>query len=78
MIGEHVLRTGRPHFLRDADPGESEAQFSKRRARELEELGYDGPLTIEREIPQDPERQKAEIGQAIELLTSLRGELLNS
>ncbi len=43
----------------------------------LKEIGYDGPLTIEREIPQDPERQKAEIGQAIELLTSLRGELLN-
>ena len=36
----------------------------------------EGPLTIEREIPQDPERQKAEIGQAIELLTSLRSEIL--
>ncbi len=33
-----VLRTGRPHFLRDADPGESELAFSKRRARELDEL----------------------------------------
>lgn len=42
----------------------------------LKEIGYDGPLTIEREIPQDPERQKAEIGQAIELLTRLRGEIL--
>lgn len=42
----------------------------------LKEIGYDGPLTIEREIPQDPERQKAEIGQAIELLTSLRAEIL--
>ena len=42
----------------------------------LKEIGYDGPLTIEREIPQDPERQRAEIGQAIELLTKLRGEIL--
>ena len=34
----------------------------------LREIGYDGPLTIEREIPQDPERQKSEIGGAIETL----------
>ncbi|MEQ9694134.1 aminotransferase class III-fold pyridoxal phosphate-dependent enzyme [Shimia sp. SDUM112013] len=33
-----VLRTGRPHFLRDADPGETEIAFSKRRARELDAL----------------------------------------
>lgn len=46
--------------------------------RTLKEIGYDGALTIEREIPQDPERQKAEIGQAIELLTTLRGEILGS
>lgn len=42
----------------------------------LKEIGYTGPLTIEREIPQDPERQKAEIGQAIELLKGLRSEIL--
>ena len=42
----------------------------------LKEIGYDGPLTIEREIPQDPERQLAEIGQAIELLTNLRAQVL--
>jgi sugar phosphate isomerase/epimerase len=42
----------------------------------LKEIGYEGPLTIEREIPQDPERQKAEIGQAIELLKTLRAEIL--
>ncbi len=42
----------------------------------LLQIGYKGPLTIEREIPQEPERQKAEIGHAIELLTSLRGRLL--
>ena len=33
-----VLRTGRPHFLLDAEPGESEISFSRRRARELDEL----------------------------------------
>ncbi|MEL6466794.1 MAG: aminotransferase class III-fold pyridoxal phosphate-dependent enzyme [Pseudomonadota bacterium] len=33
-----VLRTGRPHYLRDAHPGESEVDFSKRRAAELNAL----------------------------------------
>lgn len=37
----------------------------------LDDIGYNGPLTIEREIPQEPERQKAEIGAALELLRSL-------
>lgn len=41
----------------------------------LERIGYDGPLTIEREIPQEPERQKAEIGRAIELLKRLKAEI---
>ncbi len=38
----------------------------------LDKIGYTGPLTIEREIPQDPERQKSEIGQAIQLLNDLK------
>ena len=42
----------------------------------LKEIGYFGPLTIEREIPQDRERQKAEIQYATELLSQLRSELL--
>lgn len=46
--------------------------------RTLLEIGYRGPLTIEREIPQDPERQRAEIGGAIELLKRLRSEILES
>jgi sugar phosphate isomerase/epimerase len=41
----------------------------------LEEIGYEGPLTIEREIPQDPQRQKAEIGQAVQLLQKLKTKL---
>jgi sugar phosphate isomerase/epimerase len=40
--------------------------------RTLHELGYTGALTIEREIPQEPERQKAEIGQAAKLLSDLK------
>ena len=40
--------------------------------RTLKEIGYSGPLTIEREIPQDPERQKAEIGSAVKLLEELK------
>ena len=27
----------------------------------LQQIGYDGPLTIEREIPHEPERQQAEL-----------------
>jgi sugar phosphate isomerase/epimerase len=42
----------------------------------LREIGYRGPLTIEREIPEEPARQKAEIEHATSLLTSLRDELL--
>lgn len=38
----------------------------------LERIGYTGPLTIEREIPQEPARQKTEIARAIELLERLR------
>lgn len=38
----------------------------------LNKIGYTGPLTIEREIPQEPARQKAEIGRAIELLEQLK------
>ena len=40
--------------------------------RTLDELGYTGPLTIEREIAHDRERQKADIGQAVSLLEELR------
>ena len=43
--------------------------------RTLDEIGYAGPLTIEREIPQDPERQKAEIGHATRLLADIKRKL---
>lgn len=44
--------------------------------RTLRDIGYDGPLTIEREIPQEPERQKAEIAGALELLERIKSEIL--
>jgi sugar phosphate isomerase/epimerase len=43
--------------------------------RTLAAIGYTGPLTIEREIPQDPERQKAEVGHAVRLLEGLKAKL---
>jgi len=43
--------------------------------RTLDAIGYTGPLTIEREIPQEPERQKAEIGRAIALLNELKAKI---
>ena len=41
----------------------------------LKEIGYDGPLTIEREIAEEPARQKAEIGGALDLLRSIKAEI---
>ncbi len=46
--------------------------------RTLHEIGYTGPLTIEREIPQDRDRQKADIGHAVQLLTQLRAKILGT
>ncbi len=43
--------------------------------RTLDELGYEGPLTIEREIPQEPQRQKEEIGNGIRLLNELKAKI---
>lgn len=43
--------------------------------RTLQTIGYRGPLTIEREIPQEPQRQKEEIGHAVNLLTDLKKKL---
>lgn len=42
----------------------------------LKEIGYEGPLTIEREIPQDPQRQKAEVGAGVKLLNDLKASFL--
>jgi sugar phosphate isomerase/epimerase len=37
----------------------------------LHEIGYNGALTIEREIPEQPEKQKEEINSAIKLINSI-------
>jgi sugar phosphate isomerase/epimerase len=58
---------------REVPLGEGDVDFAAFLAT-LERIGYDGPLTIEREIPQEPERQKAEIGRAIDLLERLKRE----
>jgi sugar phosphate isomerase/epimerase len=47
----------------------------ERYLRTLDKIGYHGPLTIEREIPQEPERQKAEIGKALKLLRELKAKI---
>jgi L-2,4-diaminobutyrate transaminase len=44
---EIVRHTGVPHFWRGAEPGESEQEFSERRAKELENLiQLEGPDTV--------------------------------
>lgn len=40
----------------------------------LARIGYEGPLTIEREIAQEPQRQQQEIAQAMDLLTRLQAK----
>lgn len=44
----------------------------------LKEVGYRGALTIEREIPEAPERQKEEIGQAVRLIEDVKAKILAS
>ena len=43
--------------------------------RTLKDLGYVGPLTIEREIAHDRDRQKADIGMAVDKLVELRSKV---
>lgn len=60
---------GREVALGDGEVG------MKRYLETLKEVGYVGPLTIERELSEDPVQQKADIKQAIDLLTKLREEV---
>lgn len=48
----------------------------KRYLETLKFINYNGPLTIERELPQEPERQKAEIKHACDLLEQLKKQVL--
>ncbi|QDV75328.1 sugar phosphate isomerase/epimerase family protein [Botrimarina mediterranea] len=80
QLGRHVRSVHCKDAKWNADPGETwgeETALGKGDVNFaafiglLDKIGYNGPLTIEREIPQEPERQKAEIGAALELLRSL-------
>ncbi len=70
--GQRGIAWGQEVTLGDGDVG------IRNYLQTLQDLGYDGPLTIEREIPQDRDRQKADIGQAVQLLETLRSEILGS
>ena len=54
--------------------GEGEID-AKQFLRTLHEIGYKGPLTIERELSSEPERQKAEIGKAVDLINALKAKI---
>ena len=41
----------------------------------LQSFGYTGPLTIERELSEDPTQQRADIASALDLLRGLRDEV---
>ncbi|QDT69841.1 Xylose isomerase-like TIM barrel [Planctomycetes bacterium MalM25] len=80
QLGEHVRSVHCKDAKWSAQPGETWGEETPLGAGDvdfaaflavLDEIGYDGPLTIEREIPQEPERQKAEIGAALDLLKKL-------
>lgn len=60
---------------REMPLGEGQVDM-QRYLQTLKEIGYLGPLTIEREIPQEPDRQKQEIEHAVNLLTNLKEKLL--
>lgn len=56
--------------------GDGEVNFPKF-LRTLRDVGYRGPLTIEREIPHLPDQQRLEIGRAVQRLTQWRAELMS-
>jgi sugar phosphate isomerase/epimerase len=59
---------------RETPLGEGDVDMEKF-LRTLDDLGYAGPLTIEREIAQEPSRQKEEIGRGIRLLDELKARI---
>jgi sugar phosphate isomerase/epimerase len=63
------------HWGQEVPLGEGDVGI-ERYLKTLQEIGYFGPLTIEREIPHEPDRQKSEIGQAVALINQLKAKLL--
>ena len=49
----------------------------RRYLQTLKDIGYKGPLTIERETPEDREGQKADIQKAVDILTSTKSSVLS-
>lgn len=43
--------------------------------RTLKEIGFEGPLTIERELSEEPDRQKTEIAGALELIEGIKSAI---
>lgn len=68
--GDRGKGWGREVALGDGDVG------METYLRTLKEIGYTGPLTIEREIPEDRTQQKKDIGAAVKILTDLRTKIL--
>jgi sugar phosphate isomerase/epimerase len=82
-VGQHVRSVHCKDGTWSAEPGVtfgSEVPLGKgdvdikKYLQTLEKIGYEGPLTIEREIPQDPDRQLQEIGAAVDLLRGLMAQ----
>ena len=66
--------TRRRRGAREVPLGEGDVDFPAY-LRTLAEIGYDGPLTIEREIPQEPARQKAEIARRFRCWSGCKREI---
>ena len=75
LQGRHLVRSPWRNVGPRSAAGRGRTSTFAAYLRTLAEIGYDGPLTIEREIPQEPERQKAEIAAAVKLLERLRAEV---
>ncbi|MDR2643108.1 MAG: sugar phosphate isomerase/epimerase [Planctomycetaceae bacterium] len=71
-----VSTTGTPgvDWGREVPFGSGEVDAEKF-IKTLREIGYSGALTIEREIPEQPERQKEEIDAAIKLINSIKSRI---
>lgn len=83
-IGKYVRSVHAKDALWAKNPGKEwgqevpfgQGQVNARKFIEtLKEVGYTGPITIEREIPDQPERQKKEIIEAKNLIESIAKEL---
>lgn len=82
-LGKHVRSIHCKDAVWSSSPGVSwgaetpfgEGEVNAREfLRTLAEVGYEGPLVIEREIPQEPERQRREIAETMRRLAELASD----